>query len=98
MRCRPPSPPLRPYVVRHNPAITGADAARGIPSGIQPAAAKFAAGAASRAAWHTPQRMVRAGGLRAVLTEYQTHYNTARPHQASHSTSPTTNVTLPAPP
>ena len=35
---------------------------------------------------------------RAVLTEYQTHYNTARPHQASHSTSPTTNVTLRAPP
>jgi putative transposase len=36
--------------------------------------------------------------LRAVLTEYQTHYNTARPHQASHSTSPTATVTLPAPP
>jgi putative transposase len=33
--------------------------------------------------------------LRAVLTEYQAHYNKARPHQASPSTSPTTNLTLP---
>jgi putative transposase len=33
--------------------------------------------------------------LRAVLTEYQAHYNTARPHQGI--ASPTTNVTLPAP-
>ena len=36
--------------------------------------------------------------LRAVLTEYQTHYNTARPRQASHSMSPTQIVTPPAPP
>ena len=27
--------------------------------------------------------------LRAVLTEYQAHYNTGRPHQASPSASPT---------
>jgi putative transposase len=36
--------------------------------------------------------------LRAVLTGYQAHYSTARPHQASPSASPTTNVTFPAPP
>jgi transposase InsO family protein len=35
--------------------------------------------------------------LRAVLTEYQVHYNTARPHQASRNTSPTANVTFHAP-
>jgi putative transposase len=32
--------------------------------------------------------------LRAVLTEYQAHYNTARPHQASPSASPTANTTV----
>jgi transposase InsO family protein len=36
--------------------------------------------------------------LRAVLTDYQAHYNTARPHQASLNTSPATNATFPAPP
>jgi transposase InsO family protein len=36
--------------------------------------------------------------LRAVLTEYQAHYNTARPHQASPSASPPMKVTLSAPP
>jgi putative transposase len=36
--------------------------------------------------------------LRAVLTEYQEHYNTARPHQASPSVSPTANLTPPAAP
>jgi transposase InsO family protein len=36
--------------------------------------------------------------LRAVLTDYQAHYNTARPHQASLNTSPTANATFPAPP
>ena len=34
--------------------------------------------------------------LRAVLTEYQEHYNTARPHQGSASASPTLNTILPA--
>ncbi len=38
------------------------------------------------------------GHLRAVLTEYQVHYNTARPHQGIAHASPTTDVTLPAPP
>jgi putative transposase len=32
--------------------------------------------------------------VRAVLTDYQAHYNMARPHRASPSTSPLTNVTL----
>ena len=36
--------------------------------------------------------------LRSVLTEYQVHYNAARPHQGIADASPTTNVTLPAPP
>ena len=37
--------------------------------------------------------------LRAVLAEYQVHYNSARPSPgASPSTSPTTNLTLPTPP
>jgi transposase InsO family protein len=36
--------------------------------------------------------------LRAVLTDYQAHYNTARPHQGIAHTSPTTTATLPAPP
>jgi transposase InsO family protein len=35
--------------------------------------------------------------LRAVLTDYQAHYNTARLTKASRSTSPTTNATFPAP-
>ena len=35
-------------------------------SGIYPTAAKLAAGAASQAAWHMPQRMVRAGGSTAT--------------------------------
>ena len=35
--------------------------------------------------------------LRAVLAEYQVHYNTART-RASPNASPTTNLTLPAPP
>ena len=46
-------------------------------------------------------RMVILGGrhLRAVLTGYQAHYNTARPSPvASPSASPTVKVTLPAPP
>ena len=34
--------------------------------------------------------------LRAVLTEYQAHYNTARPHQGIAQRPPTTNLTLPA--
>jgi putative transposase len=34
--------------------------------------------------------------LRAVLTGYQVHYNTARPTRASPSAFPTTNLTLPA--
>jgi transposase InsO family protein len=32
------------------------------------------------------------GHLRAVLAEYQVHYNTARPHRASPSASPTVNT------
>ena len=36
--------------------------------------------------------------LRAVLAEYQAHYNTAGRTRASPSASPTTNVTLPTPP
>ena len=38
--------------------------------------------------------------LHAVLVEYQAHYNAAWPHQgiAQRSTSPTTNLTPPAPP
>jgi transposase InsO family protein len=36
--------------------------------------------------------------LRAVLTEYQEHYNTARPHQGVASVSPTANLTPPAAP
>ena len=36
--------------------------------------------------------------LRASLTEYEAHYNTARPHQGIASASVTTNLTLPAPP
>jgi transposase InsO family protein len=36
--------------------------------------------------------------LRAVLTDYQTHDNTARPHQGIASTTLTTNATFPAPP
>ena len=32
--------------------------------------------------------------LRAVLAEYQVHYNTARPHRASPSASPTANTTV----
>jgi putative transposase len=36
--------------------------------------------------------------LRAVLTEYQTHYNTARPHQGIAQHVPTQIVTRPAPP
>jgi transposase InsO family protein len=36
--------------------------------------------------------------LHTVLTEYQAHYNTARPHQASPSASPPMKVTLSAPP
>ncbi len=36
--------------------------------------------------------------LHAVLTEYQAHYNTARPHQGITQRVPTMNVTLPAPP
>jgi transposase InsO family protein len=35
--------------------------------------------------------------LRAVLTEYQAHYNTARPHQGIAQRVPTTNLTLPIP-
>jgi putative transposase len=35
--------------------------------------------------------------LRAVLAEYQAHYNTARPHQGIASTSPTMNLAPPAP-
>ena len=35
--------------------------------------------------------------LRAVLAEYQVHYNTARPHQGIASTCPTMNLALPAP-
>ena len=31
--------------------------------------------------------------LRTILAEYQVHYNTARPHQASPSASPTANTT-----
>ena len=36
--------------------------------------------------------------LRAVLAEYQVHYNGARPHQASPSASPIPDMTLPRPP
>jgi len=36
--------------------------------------------------------------LRAVLAEYQLHYNTARRTRASPSAPQTTNVSLPAPP
>jgi len=37
--------------------------------------------------------------LRAVLAEYQLHYNTAPPHQGIAQRAPqTTNVSLPAPP
>ena len=36
--------------------------------------------------------------LRAVLTEYQVHYNTARPHQGIAQRVPDENLTLPAPP
>ena len=35
--------------------------------------------------------------LRAVLTEYQGHYNTARPHQGIAQRVPATSATLPAP-
>jgi transposase InsO family protein len=35
--------------------------------------------------------------LRAVLTEYRLHYNSARPHQASPSASPVPDTTLPHP-
>ena len=35
--------------------------------------------------------------LRAVLAEYQAHYNTAGRTRASPSTSPTMNLALPAP-
>jgi putative transposase len=34
--------------------------------------------------------------LHAVLTEYQTHYNTARPHQGIGQRVPTLNTSLPA--
>jgi transposase InsO family protein len=34
--------------------------------------------------------------LQAVLTKYQVHYNTARPHQGIAQRAPTTNLTLPA--
>jgi putative transposase len=45
-------------------------------------------------------RMLILGGrhLHAVLTEYQAHDNTARPHQGIAQRVPTMNVTLPAPP
>jgi len=36
--------------------------------------------------------------LRTVLTEYQAHYNTARPHQGIGQSVQTMNATLPAPP
>ena len=36
--------------------------------------------------------------LRAVLTEYQVHYNTARPHQGIAQRVPTANTTVPASP
>jgi transposase InsO family protein len=36
--------------------------------------------------------------LRSVLTEYQAHYNTARPHQGLGQRTPVTNLTLLAPP
>ena len=36
--------------------------------------------------------------LRSVLTEYQAHYNTARPHQGIDQRFPTRNLTPPAPP
>ena len=34
--------------------------------------------------------------LQAVLTKYQVHYNTARPHQGIAQRAPTTNLTFPA--
>ena len=33
--------------------------------------------------------------LQAVLTEYQAHYNAARPHQGIAQRAPTTNLTFP---
>jgi hypothetical protein len=33
--------------------------------------------------------------LRAILTEYQVQYNTARPHQGIAQRAPTTKLTLP---
>ena len=47
-----------------------------------------------------PGRMLILGGaqLRAALTEYQTHYNTARPSQGIAQHVPDTIVTPPAPP
>ena len=36
--------------------------------------------------------------LHAILTEYQAHYNAARPHQGIAQHVPTTNATLRAPP
>jgi transposase InsO family protein len=36
--------------------------------------------------------------LRAVLTEYQTHYNTARPHQGIAQEIPDSGRHIPAPP
>ena len=47
-----------------------------------------------------PDRMLILGcrHLHAVLTEYQAHYNTARPHQGIAQRVPPMKVTLPAPP
>jgi hypothetical protein len=38
--------------------------------------------------------LARMAALRAVLAEYQVHYNTARPHQGIAQRVPTTNATL----
>jgi transposase InsO family protein len=35
--------------------------------------------------------------LRVILTEYQAHHNTARPHQGIVQRAPTTKLTLPVP-
>jgi putative transposase len=46
-----------------------------------------------------PRADPREARLRAVLAEYQLHYNTAPPHQGIAQRAPqTTNVSLPAPP